>query len=90
MDRDPQVAHMRSSEAGITRRLLLVRAGAAVATTTSSASGAWSLPTLPGGDYIVTFVPPESSGYRAGWTIGTAWTQSGVDPWQIHLPKAAP
>lgn len=66
------------------------RAGAAVATTSSNASGAWTLPTLPGGEYIVTFVPSASSGYRAGWTIGTAWSQSGVEPWLIHLPKAVP
>ena len=66
------------------------RAGAAVATTSSNASGAWALPTLPGGEYIVTFVPSEASGYHSGWTIGTAWSQSGVDPWQIHLPKKVP
>lgn len=66
------------------------RAGDAVATTYSNASGAWALPTLPGGDYIVTFVPPETSGYRAGWTVGTAWTNSDESPWLIHLPKTVP
>ena len=65
-------------------------AGDAVATTFSNASGAWALPTLPGGEYVVTFVPPASSDYRAGWTVGQAWSGSGAGQWQIHLPKKTP
>ena len=59
-----------------------------VAQTFSDLQGRFELPTLPGGNYVVTFVPPASSGYRPGWTIGWAWPRSGDNDWQIHLPKA--
>src|SRR5687767_1546826 len=37
--------------------------GPAVATVTTGADGKFQLPTLPGGEYFVTFVPPEGSPY---------------------------
>lgn len=65
-------------------------AGDAVATTFSNASGAWALPTLPGGEYVITFVPPAGSSYHGGWTVGQAWSNSGDSPWQIFLSKKTP
>ena len=65
-------------------------AGDAVATAFSNANGAWTLPTLPGGEYIVTFVPPAGSNYHGGWTVGQAWSSSGDSPWQIFLSKKTP
>ena len=61
--------------------------GDAVATTLSGADGGWSLGTLAGGEYVVTIVPPEGSGYRGVWALATAWARSGDHPWVTMLPK---
>ena len=64
-----------------------VAAGDEVASVLTDAQGFFRLPTLPGGPYVVTFVPEGSSPYRGGWTIGYAWRQSGDSPWYIMLPR---
>lgn len=63
--------------------------GDPVAQTFSNQQGHWELPTVPGGEYIITFVPAASSGYRSGWTLGFAWPGSGNNTWGISLPKAS-
>jgi hypothetical protein len=63
-----------------------VAAGAQVASVVTNAQGFFRLPTLPGGPYVVTFVPPASSPYRGGWTTAYAWRQSGESQWYIMLP----
>ncbi len=64
-----------------------VVAGRQVASVRTNAQGFFQLPTLPGGEYVVTFVPPASSPYRGGWTTAGAWDQSGDNPWYIMLPR---
>jgi hypothetical protein len=64
-----------------------VVAGDEVATVLTNAQGFFQLPTLQGGEYVVTFVPPASSPYRGGWTTAFAWQQSGDSPWYIMLPR---
>ena len=64
-----------------------VGAGRQVATVLTNALGFFHLPTLPGGEYVVTFVPPASSPYHGGWTTAGAWQQSGDHPWHIMLPR---
>jgi hypothetical protein len=59
--------------------------GPAAASVTTDANGGFVLPTLPGGEYAVTFTPPETSKYRAGWTVGVAYAGSGDHPWWIML-----
>ena len=59
--------------------------GPAAASVTTDANGDFVLPTLPGGEYAVTFTPPEGSKYRAGWTVGIAYAGSGDHPWWIML-----
>ena len=61
--------------------------GAEVASTTTAADGTWSLPTLPGGEYLETIVPPSGSGYRGIWATATAWAHSADHPWFTMLPK---
>jgi hypothetical protein len=60
--------------------------GTIVASTVSDANGEWQLPTMPGDEYIVTFVPPEGSKYRGVWTIATAHQNSNQQAWFIMLP----
>ncbi len=62
-------------------------AGSQVATTTTDATGYFQLPTLPGGEYVVTFVVPVGSIYTSGWTVGIAWEGSRDSPWFIMLRK---
>lgn len=51
----------------------------------TNASGVFQLPTLPGGQYIVTFNPPDGSTYRGVWTTAFAHPHSGDSPWFIFL-----
>jgi hypothetical protein len=64
-----------------------VAAGDEVASVLTDAQGFWRLPTMPGGAYVVTFVPPASSPYRGGWTTAYAWRHSGDGQWHIMLPR---
>ena len=64
-----------------------VTAGRQVASVLTNAQGHFQLPTLPGGEYVVTFVPAATSPYRGGWTTAEAWQQSGDSPWWIMLPR---
>ena len=64
-----------------------VVAGRQVASVLTNAQGYFALPTLPGGGYVVTFVPPPASPYRGGWTTAQAWQHSGDSPWYIMLPR---
>jgi hypothetical protein len=59
--------------------------GPAAASVTTDANGEFVLPTLPGGEYAVTFTPPEGSKYRAAWTVGVAHAGSGDRPWWVML-----
>ena len=63
--------------------------GTAVAQVVTDADGKFTLPTVPGGDYLVTFNPPESlkSVYGGVWTIGPIHDKSHQYPWWITLWK---
>jgi hypothetical protein len=61
--------------------------GAAVATVVTGADGKFQLPTLPGGEYVVTFTPPTSSIYSGVWVTTTAHSGSSEWPWWVVLPK---
>jgi len=58
--------------------------GDAVAAVTSDANGEWQLPTLPGGEYVVTFTPAGNT-YHGAWTIGRTSASSGEHKWWIML-----
>jgi hypothetical protein len=53
----------------------------------TDASGLFTLPTLPGGEYIVTFVPSAGSSYHGVYVFGPLNQNSSTYPWWITLPK---
>jgi hypothetical protein len=57
----------------------------AAATVTTGADGKFSLPTLPGGHYVVTFTPPADSPYGGVWSTAMAHTTSHDYPWWVVL-----
>jgi hypothetical protein len=57
----------------------------AAATVTTGADGKFTLPTLPGGLYVVTFAPPASSPYGGVWVTAHISEQSGEHPWWVVL-----
>jgi hypothetical protein len=54
----------------------------------TDASGQFTLPTLPGGLYVVTFVPPTGSPYHGVYAFGTLSSVSGTYPWWVVLGTA--
>jgi hypothetical protein len=61
--------------------------GDAKGTVTTGADGKFSLPTLPAGEYVVTFVPPSSSGYYGAYAFGPLRENSSDYPWWVVLAK---
>ena len=61
--------------------------GPAAGSTTSDALGLWTLPTLPAGEYVVTFVPPASSIYLGSYAFGPLRSNSSQFGWWVVLNK---
>jgi hypothetical protein len=61
--------------------------GTAVAEVVTGADGKFQLPTLPGGDYIVTINPAAGSIYGGVWVTATAHSTSHEFPWWVVLWK---
>jgi hypothetical protein len=64
-----------------------VAVGDAKGSVTTGADGLFTLPTLPAGEYIVTFVPPSSSGYYGAYAFGPLRENSSEFPWWVVLAK---
>ena len=64
-----------------------IAVGPAAGTTTSDAQGLWKLPTLPAGEYVVAFVPPESGIYHGSYAFGPLRSNSSQYPWWVVLNK---
>lgn len=64
-----------------------VVAGQEAGSVTTSVEGVFQLPTLPGGEYVITFVPGAGSEFGGGWTTARAWSGSGDSPWTIFLRR---
>ncbi|HEX9691703.1 MAG TPA: hypothetical protein VGA22_06365 [Gemmatimonadales bacterium] len=63
-----------------------VGVGPEVVSVLTDENGEFQTPELPGGEYVVTFMPPADSRYSGGWTIGVAHPESNQHPWWIMLP----
>ena len=64
-----------------------VEAGDAKGSVTTGTDGKFTLPTLPAGEYVVTFVPPASSGYHGAYAFGPLRENSSQYPWWVVLAK---
>jgi hypothetical protein len=62
-------------------------AGTPKGSVTTGADGKFTLPTLPAGDYVVTFVPPANSGYHGSYAFGPLRANSSDYPWWVVLAK---
>lgn len=54
----------------------------------TDAQGAFTFPTIPGGDYAVTFRPPTNSGYQGVWVTAPIHSTSHEWPWWVTLPRS--
>ena len=61
--------------------------GALVGQVTTDAQGAFTFPTIEGGEYAVTFRPPTGSGYQGIWVIGLIHPTSHEHPWWVTMPR---
>src|SRR3954463_9392320 len=64
-----------------------VTVGDAKGSVTTGSDGLFSLPTLPAGEYVVTFVPPANSGYHGAYAFGPLRQNSSDFPWWVVLAK---
>jgi hypothetical protein len=62
------------------------KAGAEAGSVVTGADGLFQLPTLPAGEYIVTFVPPANSAYNGVYAFGPLNASSKDYPWWVTLP----
>ena len=64
-----------------------VAVGDAKGSVTTGADGKFTLPTLPAGEYVVTFVPPANSGYHGAYAFGPLRENSSDYPWWVVLAR---
>ena len=61
--------------------------GPAAGSTVTNAQGQFTLPTLPAGEYVVTFVPPAGSTYAGSYAFGPLRSNSSEHPWWVVLNR---
>ena len=61
--------------------------GPAAGTVTTNAEGYFAVGPVPGGEYVVTFVPPTNSIYRSVYVLTTVHQNSNTGTWWVVLPK---
>lgn len=62
------------------------KVGPEAASVVTDADGAFQLPTLEGGAYVVSFTPPDAT-WIGGWTVAWTSAQSNEHAWWIYLPR---
>lgn len=61
--------------------------GDAKGSVTTGTDGKFTLPVLPAGEYVVTFVPPANSEYHGAYAFGPLRENSSEFPWWVVLAK---
>jgi hypothetical protein len=62
--------------------------GAPAGEVTTDENGAFTFPSIPGGEYAVTFHPPAASGYQGIYVTGPIHPTSHEHPWWVTLPRS--
>jgi hypothetical protein len=83
----PRVANVRVTIYQEVRTETGLEPGTELGSVVTDASGQFTLPTLPGGEYIVTFVPAADGIYHGVWAFGPLNEHSSDFPWWITLSK---
>jgi hypothetical protein len=61
--------------------------GPEAASVVTDSEGVFQLPTLAGGEYAVTIIPPQGSVYAGIWVTSIAHAQSADYPWWVVLSR---
>ena len=62
--------------------------GPLAAEATTNAQGAFTLPSVPSGNYAVAFIPAGASGYLGTWATAPIHPTSHEWPWWVTLPRS--
>jgi hypothetical protein len=65
----------------------VVQTGAEAGSVVTSTTGEFTLPTLPAGEYVVTFIPPAGSPYNGVYVSGRLDSNRSKYPWWVVLSK---
>ena len=86
----PRLANVRvTAYPRVQSRTDTLGVGPAAASVLTDQNGAFQVPELPGGEYVVTFNPqsPDDLKYTGAWSIATIHSRSNDYPWWIMLMK---
>jgi hypothetical protein len=61
--------------------------GPAIVRRVTNAYGEFETPEIPGGKYVVTFVPPDGSSYQGVYWVATAHPNDVPVFWRVMLPR---
>ena len=61
--------------------------GPSAGSTSTNAQGEFTFPTIPGGGYAVTFIPPTGSDHVGVWVVTQVHATSHEFPWWVTLPR---
>lgn len=64
-----------------------LEAGPELGAATTNQNGEFQLPTVPAGEYVVTFLPPQSSLFDAGYSVSPLDGNSSSRPWTVVLRR---
>ncbi len=83
----PRIANVRVTIYPRVGASLPVEVGPEAGSVLTGADGKFQLPTLPPGEYVVTFVPPANSIYSSVYAFGPLRSNSEDYPWWVVLPR---
>ena len=83
----PRIANVSVTIYQEVRTAAGIQAGTEMGSVLTNTAGQFTLPMLPAGDYVVTFVPPSDSPYHGMYASGPLNGNSPDYPWWVVLSK---